>query len=134
MTRLIICMTPVALAFACSGDTTAPESPFLRGVITSRASQLYGVQHETGVRIDSVPAMFVDGVGTWPARESCAGQAHLSIGSQTEVFRRVAGELVRADTGQLVLGRRITVWIDGVVFQSCPPQASASRVLLEEGG
>jgi hypothetical protein len=125
MTRLIVCMTPVALALACSGDTTAPEDSFLRGVITSRASQLYGVQDEAGVRIDSVPAMFVKGGG------SCAEQAYLSIGGQTEVFRQVEGELVRADTGQLVLGRRITVWIDGVVLQSCPPQASASRVLLE---
>jgi hypothetical protein len=128
MTRLIICMIPVALTFACSGDTTAPDSSFLRGVITSRAPQLYGVQDESGgVRIDSVPAMFVKGGG------SCDRQAFLSIGSQTEVFRQVEGELVRADTGQLVLGRRITVWIDGVVQASCPPQASAGRVLLEVG-
>jgi hypothetical protein len=127
MTRLIICMTPVALALGCSGDITAPEGSFVRGVITSRAPQLYGVQDEAGVRIDSVPAMFVKGGG------SCAHQAYLSIGSQTEVFRQVEGELVRADTGQLVVGRLITVWVDGVVFASCPPQASASRVLLEEG-
>ena len=126
MTRLIIGMTPVVLALACSGDTTAPEDSFLRGVITSRAPQLYGVQDGAGVRIDSVPAMFVDGGA------SCARQAHLSIGSETEVFREVAGELVPADTGQLVLGRRVTVWIDGVVLQSCPPQAGATRVLLEK--
>jgi hypothetical protein len=125
MIRLIIYMTPVALAFACSGSTTAPEDSVLRGVITSRASLLYGVQDEAGVRIDSVPAMFVTGGG------SCTEQAYLSIGSETEVFRRVGGELVRADTGQLVLGRRITVWIDGLVFSSCPPQAGAKLVLLE---
>jgi hypothetical protein len=125
MRRLIICMTPVALAVACSGDTMAPESSFLRGMITSRASLLYGVRDEAGVRIDSVPAMFVVGGG------SCARQAYLSIGSQTEVFRQVEGELVRADTGQLVVRRRITAWFDGVVLASCPPQASAGRVLLE---
>src|SRR3954451_14261284 len=127
MTQLIICMIPVALVVACSGDTTAPDSSFLRGVITSRAPQLYGVQDESGVRIDSVPAMFVDGGG------SCDRQAVLSIGSQTEVFHQVQGELVRSDTAQLVIGRRITVWIDGVVQASCPPQASAGRVLLEVG-
>ena len=127
MTRLIYSI-PVALVFACSGDTTAPDSSSLRGVITSRAPQLYGVQDEAGVRIDSVPAMFVKGGG------SCARQASLSIGSQTEVFRQVEGELVRSDTGQLVVGRHITVWIDGVVMASCPPQAAAGRIVLEARG
>ena len=126
MTRLIICMAPVALALACNSDLTPPDGSFLRGRITSRAPQLYGVQDEAGVgRIDSVPAMFVKGGG------SCNRQADVAIGSRTEVFRQVEGQLVPADTGQLKVGRWITVWFDGLVLASCPPQAAAGRVLLE---
>jgi hypothetical protein len=133
MTRPILWMTALALALACS-NMMAPEDAFVGGVITSRAAKRYGVQDETGVRTDSVPAMFVEGAGTWPRRDGCAAQAYLLIGGETEVFRRVGGELVRADTGQLVVGRRVTVWIDGgLVLSSCPPEAAAIRVLLEEG-
>jgi len=126
MTRLLICMTVVALALACSGDTTASDGSFLRGVIASREPMLFGVADEGGgSRIDSVPAMFVVGGG------SCDRKAHVSIGGQTEVFRQVEGQLVRADTGQLVLRRRITVWFDGPVLASCPPIAGAGRVEIE---
>jgi len=125
MTRLLICMTFVALSLACSGGTTAPDGSFLQGVITSREPLLFGVADERGPRTDSVPAMFVVGGG------SCDRKAHVSIGGQTEVFRRVDGKFVRADTGQLVLWRRITVWFDGPVLASCPPIAGAGRVLIE---
>jgi hypothetical protein len=121
-------MTPIALTVACGSSTTEPDADFLRGVITSRASTLYGVQDESGVRIDSTPTMLVDG------GEPCGAKARFSIGGETQVFRRVAGALVRADTGQLVIGRRVTVWIEGLVLMSCPIQAGASRVLLEDGG
>ncbi|MEO6197757.1 MAG: hypothetical protein ABIP58_06570 [Dehalococcoidia bacterium] len=128
MLRLPILVGLIILTVACTSTVTEPGDPFLRGVITSRASSLHGVQDGTGVRIDSVPAMFVDGVGIWPAAEPCAAQARFFIGGDTEVY---SGN-VRADTGQLRIGRRVTVWATGVVLQSCPPQTGATRVLLED--
>jgi hypothetical protein len=127
MSRLLIGIVPAALVLACASPTD-PDRPFLRGTITSRASQLFGVQDGTGVRLDSIPAMFVDGVGIWPAREPCAAQARLVIDGGTRVFRG----RVRADTGQLTVGRRVTVWNTGIVLESCPPQAYAARVLIED--
>jgi hypothetical protein len=121
-------VSAAALVLACAKSPTGPDRPFLRGTITSRASILFGVQDGTGVRLDSIPAMFVDGVGIWPASEPCAAQARFSINGGTQVLRG----RVRADTGQLRVGRRVTVWSTGVVLESCPPQAYAARVLLED--
>ena len=129
--RLYGRMPLVAAAFiaGCEGATPS-EPPFLRGTITSRAAIRYGVQDAAGAtRIDSFPAMFVDGVGIWPAREPCAAQARLGIGGRTEVLR----DGLPVDTGQLIVGRRVSVWITGVVLQSCPPQAGAARVVLHDG-
>jgi uncharacterized Zn-binding protein involved in type VI secretion len=116
------------LVVSCRSDITPSEPPFLRGIITSRAAFLYGVQDGTGTRIDSVPAMFVDGVGIWPASEPCAAQAKLAISGQTEVLRNG----FPADTGQLTIGQKVSVWITAIVLRSCPPQASAARVVLED--
>ena len=123
MRRILVCSISAALALACRSDLADSEAPFLRGTITSRAPIVYGGQYG----LDSIPAMFVDGVGIWPAAEPCAAQARLSIGRNTQVSRRG----VPVDTGQLAIGQRVTVWISGVVLESCPPQASAVRVVLE---
>lgn len=124
MRAFIVGATTVALVLGCASATSEANPPFLRGVITSRAPKLIGVQNG----VDSIPAMFVDGRGIWPASEPCAAQAQLTIASGTQVLRN--GE--RADTAQLVVGQRVTVWVDGVVLESCPPQAGASKVVLED--
>ncbi len=128
MKRLLVCSMSAALAVACRSGISDPEPPFLSGRITSRAPIVYGVQDGTTTRLDSIPAMFVDGVGIWPASEPCAAQARLAIGGSTQVLRQG----VPVDTGQLVVGQRVTVWISGIVLESCPPQAGAVRVVLED--
>jgi len=69
--------------------------------------------------------MFVDGVDIWPAAEPHAARTKSALDGQTWVFR--AG--MRVDTAQLVVGKRVTVWISGMVPESCPP---AARVLLDD--
>jgi hypothetical protein len=128
MKRLLVCSISIAPVLACGSGISDSEPPFLRGRITSRAPIVYGVQDATGTRLDSIPAMFVDGVGIWPASEPCAAQARLAIGGNTQVLRQG----VPVDTGQLAIGRRVAVWISGVVLESCPPQAGAVRVVLED--
>lgn len=112
------------LSPACASSVAHSEAPFLRGIITSRAPILMGV----GGGIDTLPAMFVDGVGIWPAVEPCAAQARLAIGGRTLVLRHG----MPVDTAQLVVGQRVAVWIGNAVLESCPPQASAIRVVLED--
>jgi len=128
MRRLLVCSMGIALVSACGSGISDSEPPFLRGLITSRAPIVHGVRDGTGTRLDSIPAMFVDGVGIWPASEPCAAQARLAIGSTIQVLRQG----VPVDTGQLSVGRRVIVWISGVVLESCPPQAGAVRVVLED--
>lgn len=127
MSHRLACLLAAIVIVGCRSDVTSPEPPFLRGIITSRAAMRYGVRDGTGTRIDSVPAMFVDGVGIWPASEPCAAQARFTISGQTEVLRN----RVPADTGQLTIGRKVSVWVTGPVWESCPPQAYAARVVLE---
>jgi hypothetical protein len=128
MRHSLVWSAGIALTLACGSTPLGPEQPFLRGVITSRAPILVGVQVAGATKLDSIPAMFVDGVGIWPAPEPCAARARFTIGTQTRVFRHDVG----VDTAQLVVGQRVAVWITGVVLESCPPQASASRVVLDE--
>jgi len=117
------------LVVGCQGDITRPDSPFLRGMITSRAPIRVGVAGGTGTRIDSIPAMLVDGRGIWPARMPCAAKARFAISNHTEVLYHGHP----ADTGQLRVGRRVSVWITGYILDACPPQATAARVTLEDG-
>jgi len=128
MQPTFVSIVGAALVLGCSSGIAEPATPFLRGVITSRAPILIGVQDGAATRVDSIPAMFVDGRGIWPAPEPCAAQALFAIGSGTQVIHQG----VPTDTAQLVVGQRVAVWITGVVLESCPPQAGATRVVLEE--
>ena len=128
MRRFLALSMSAALALGCGSGISDSEPPFIRGIITSRAPIVYGVQDGPATRLDSIPAMFVDGVGIWPAPEPCAAQARLAIGGKPQVSRHG----VPADTGQLAIGQRVTVWISGVLLESCPPQADAVRVVLED--
>jgi hypothetical protein len=128
MQSIFVCTISAALVLGCNSGISEPAAPFLRGVITSRAPILIGVQDGAGTRVDSIPAMFVDGRGIWPAPEPCAAQARFAIGSGTQVIHQG----VPTDTAQLVVGQRVVVWVNGVVLESCPPQAGATRVVLEE--
>lgn len=102
---------------------SSADAPFLRGIITSREPIRVGGQSG----LNAIPAMFVDGRGIWPASEPCAAQARFSI-SGAEVVRNG----IAVDTAQLAVGQIVSVWVHGVVLESCPPQAGASRVVLED--
>jgi hypothetical protein len=108
MSRLSLLL--LAAFAACSNIPTNPGGPFVRGMITFRTQS----------------TMFVDGGG------DCSTKASLWIDRHTVVFRPVGRYLVGADTGQLVIGRRVSAWISGVVLESCPPQAGATKVVLED--
>ena len=101
------------------------NDPYLRGVITSRAPKTLG---KVGGGVDSIPAMFVDGTGIWPAPRPCSAMATLWIGSRTQVWRHG----MPSDTAQLKVGRRVTVYITGFEETSCPPSAAAARVDIED--
>ena len=107
MSRLLL--LSLAGLLACSDVPTTSDLPFVQGTITHRRAS----------------GFFVDGGG------DCTTKATLWIDSHTRVLRRAGQYIVPADTGDLVTGRRVAVWVDGVVLESCPPQAGASRVLLE---
>ena len=124
MQPYFVCTISAALALGCGSATSAIDPPFLRGIITSRAPTVIGVQSGA----DSIATMFVDGRGIWRASEPCAAQGWFFIGSNTQAFRNG----VPVDTSQLVVGQRVTVWVKGIVLESCPPQAGASKVVLED--
>jgi hypothetical protein len=67
--------------------------------------------------------------GTVPGSE-CAGTAWFRISGSTSVrFRGGA----RADTSALTVGRVVTIRTDNLTWQlSCPPQAGAGDVLIEQ--
>lgn len=62
-------------------------------------------------------------------REPCARKAFFGIGGTTRVEWRTGAP---ADTGALTVGRRVSVWISGWILQSCPPQAGATTVVIED--
>jgi len=101
----------LAALVACTDVPTTSELPFVEGTITLRTRA----------------GFVVDGGG------DCTTKASLWIDSHTRVLRRAGQYLVAADTGQLLPGRRVQVWIGGIVLESCPPQAGATRVVLQDG-
>lgn len=123
MRRALIAAVVVTGIAACSQRTTDPGAPFLRGIITSREPFLFGA----GGRVDSAPAILVDGTSLHPGLEPCQAQAKFGIGRSTQIVRDGAP----SDMGALVVGRRVAVWITGPVRESCPPQADAARIEVE---
>ena len=103
-------------------------SLFLAWRITIPRSVVYGVQDGAGVRLDSTPAMFVDGVRPGAPTEPCMSRAQFWFSGDTRVLRNGA----LADTSELRVGRRVAVWSQGIVLESCPPQASAVVVMIEQ--
>jgi len=119
---LLICAT--ALSATCTSESTEPSAPFARGTITSRQARVYHVQSSTGVRIDSVPQMLVE---EEPGSMQCERNAWFGLDART----RVLDGATHADTSALTLGRRVSVWAEGVVLESCPPITYAAEVRLE---
>lgn len=105
-----VLLLSAAALVACSEVPTRSDTPFVEGTITQRTASRY----------------FVDGGG------DCSTKASLWIDGHTRVLRKSGHYLVPADTGQLLLGRRVAVWVDGVVLESCPLQAGASKVVLDQ--
>jgi hypothetical protein len=64
-------------------------------------------------------------VGTGPA---CEDQARVYYGGVLTVTRKRQ----LSDTSQLVVGRRVTVWVMENSTDTCPRGFSASRILIEE--
>ena len=77
---------------------------------------------------DHTPAMLVgdSGVSTFNA---CGHGAVVSFGRDTKI---VYEDGARADTSALTVGRKVSAFIgeDGVILESCPPKAYASKVVV----
>lgn len=104
-------------------DTGAPidgEVPWISGVIASRRP----------AGSDGSPAARLLVAG--PPRASlpaCAASAYINYDQATTVMHR-SGE--PADAAALIAGRSVSVWITGIILDSCPSQAAATRIVIED--
>lgn len=97
----------VLLLAACKGATIPDEDPYISGPIES-------IMADGRLRVAPEPG------------EECG--AVVAIGERTRIRAR-SGAVVHRDA--LVAGRRVSVWIDGPVLESCPTQVAARFIVLE---
>ena len=86
------------------------------GIITSRRAD------------DHSQTMFVGDSGV-SRLHACGHGALVSFGPDTKI---VYENGTRADTSALTIGRKVSAFIEdeGVILQSCPPQAYANKVVV----
>ncbi|MHB1224671.1 MAG: hypothetical protein ACYC2G_11615 [Gemmatimonadaceae bacterium] len=119
-TGVIRRVLPLALAFgavACS-DLSSPETlttidrgglPFVRGEVTA---------------VDASRGTLVEGVGSAGAPTS----AYVRLTPTTKVLWNLDGMAGKAD---IVVGRTVAVWTEGLVLESHPAQVTAAMVVIE---
>lgn len=85
------------------------EHPFIRGDVTA---------------IDTSRGVLVEGEGNTGAEKS----AYVRLTPTTSVWWKLAST---ASTTDIVVGRSVTVWIDGPVLDSLPQQVTARVVVID---
>ena len=106
MLRSLAVASLTACLLACHGSTT-PPGPYVTGTITSRAPW-------------GGPGMLVDG-GT-----GCGGPFVILVGPPP-VYDSIGTAL---DTAALIVGRRVAVWVKGVIEESCPERMGAEKIVV----
>ena len=104
---LLVLLVGTGLAGSCHAVTVPDEPPYVRGTITSLAPDGRVLVAE-------------------PSDEACGG-ALVSVNRSTDILWEGGGRAARAD---LRVGTTVEVWTTGVELRSCPPQVTATVIVV----